>query len=213
VELFEILFILFFILIPILEGIRKSRQRGRDAEQGPVPQPRPSHPPGLEHARDRAQPPDSRPQPEPADASDMIPDDLWEILTGERRPRGPGPARPEPEPEPDEPEIVWRAEPSWSPELEEPDFGQFSREEPPEPAPLSIPTPPLPTPQQEVQPTGFTDHVPAPSTSARRWIRDAVDAPPQPIEPSPLVKALHEPDTLRQAVILSEILGRPKGLD
>jgi hypothetical protein len=40
-----------------------------------------------------------------------------------------------------------------------------------------------------------------------------VEAPRVQREVSPLMQALQNPDGLRQAVLLREILGRPKGLD
>jgi hypothetical protein len=100
-----ILFIVFFVL-PLLE---KAMKRG----QGPPPPPaqRPQRPPTQEeewhelHDHEEL-PPARRGAPTATDdddgpAAEMIPDDLWEILTGERRGGPPEPQR-ERAPEPEE---------------------------------------------------------------------------------------------------------------
>ncbi|NIP80331.1 MAG: hypothetical protein GWN79_12220, partial [Actinobacteria bacterium] len=89
-DLFELLIIAAFVLIPILEGVMKQR---RKSSEGPIP--------GEDKAPtgpDRAE--------EPRPAADMLPDDLWQILTGERR------TSPEPEPN----DAPWSLEPMGSEE-------------------------------------------------------------------------------------------------
>jgi hypothetical protein len=218
VELFEILFILFFILIPVLEGIRKSRQRRDtpDIEEPTSARPRPAPP------RTDA-PPGRFPEPatEPVDAADMVPDDLWEILTGERR-QAPAPAEPRAEDvdsyraaEEAVEETYQAAEERWH---EDP---VWEREEDPraperfEPAPWRDERT---TWDEEVpfQPEEALivpeERRPRPAR-ARVSLRTVVVAPRKKREVSPLMKALQNPDGLRQAVLLKEILGPPRGMD
>jgi hypothetical protein len=227
VELFEILFILFFILIPVLEGIRKSRQRGR-SQDVELPGGAPGRPgrPGPASAPRRmpqesvpapAPSPLPRREPDPVEASDMIPDDLWEILTGERRQR-PGPPGPEPmeveeigsdtrdERWLEEPDQRWREEPeeSWRAEAE-----QTWRDEPVSlepPAPIREPIVATPT-------LSRFDPGRAPARRLRTPLREVVEAPPVVRTVSPLMRMLQSPRGLRDAVLLREILGPPKGLD
>jgi hypothetical protein len=76
---FGILLLILFILAPLLEKLLKAgRPKEPPVEQGPGQQ--------LPQQRQRALPGD---QGAPADdeaAAGVLPDDLWEILTGERRP-------------------------------------------------------------------------------------------------------------------------------
>jgi hypothetical protein len=230
-ELFEILFILFFILIPVLEGIRKSRQRG-DSEDIELPgrsTPRPS--PRAPDERDGARgdrygapaqrpAPPSRQDPEPAGAADMVPDDLWEILTGERRPSTPPAELPRETEEPwmAEPGPEWQEEPRWEPEPEPVSEERFEPrpwldspeamrdEDAPEPAEIQLPTPEPDRPLLAARP-------PRPPRPPRVSLREVVEAPRVVRRKSPLIRSLQSQEGLRQAVLLKEILGRPKGLD
>jgi hypothetical protein len=210
VELFEILFILFFIMIPVLEGLRKGRQRrdspdieapGRAQQRPPVPAP------GL--PRYPQQPAD-----EPDEAAEMIPDDLWEILTGERRERTPASGTPpeevavEVDVEENEP---WPDEPIWEPE-EDPRFQERFDPTPwrgghggPEEAPVPF--------QPEEALIVPEERIPRASRPPRISLRTVVEAPPAQRTVSPLMESLKHPEGLRQAVLLKEILGPPKGLD
>jgi hypothetical protein len=99
-----ILFIVFFVL-PLLEKAMKKRQ----PPPPPPPDARRERPAQLEHGppRDDAALPSARPHGsapvgvEDEAAADMIPDDLWEVLTGERRSRPQRPGRVEPAPAPE----------------------------------------------------------------------------------------------------------------
>ncbi len=234
-ELFEILFIVFIILIPLMEGIRKSRQRRGETEDVQLPtqgtgRPRPGASDRPRHEpremTERRPPPAPR-EPEPAEASDMIPDDLWEILTGERRQRPP-----EPELEPEEaivdleqeepwrevPDRRWREEPEeedWrEKELPEPDLEPVM-EERFEPGHRPAPPPPERRPARAVQPT-HAHREPEPLSTRRRRpsLRDLTDEVPAPArESSPLMRTLQSPQGLRDAILLREILGPPKGLN
>jgi hypothetical protein len=227
VELFEILFILFFILIPIINGISKSRRRP-DQEDIKLPEearPRGASPPGQRQGQsqpDRGYPEPARreSQSEPLDAADLVPDDLWEVLTGERRRRDTSAAPPEPTPEPDprweqewEPEPVgpsdeWTSEPPWHAEELPTSKERF------EPAPWIEDSPvmreaDLPA---ELAPR-FARYEPESRTARRERIaaQDALAAP-RARNVSPLIQTLRRPGGVRQAVVLREILGPPKGL-
>jgi hypothetical protein len=218
VELFEILFILFFILIPVLEGIRKSKQRrdAPDIEEPTSARPRPAPP--RTGAPPRRMP---EQEAEPGEAADMVPDDLWEILTGERR-QAPAPAEPRAEDEDWYQEAEEAVEETYQAEeerwAEEP---VWEREEDPR-APERF----EPAPWRDER-TAWDEEVPfqpeealivpeerrARPARARISLRTVVDAPRTKREVSPLMKALQNPDGLRQAVLLKEILGPPRGLD
>jgi hypothetical protein len=226
VELFEILFILFFILIPVMEGIRKSRQR-RDSEDIKLPDqasPRPTRQPEPTVRRerygapaDRPPPPRSRPDPQPAEASDMIPDDLWEILTGERRER-PQPAEDRPEPEEPwmaEPDERWKEEPLWEREPE-PSMEERFEPRPWMDSPEAMRDEELPKTVEVPVPAPVDDRpllAPRPPRAPRVSLREVVEAPRVQRRKSPLMRSLQSQDGLRQAVLLKEILGRPKGFE
>jgi hypothetical protein len=219
VELFEILFILFFILIPVLEGIRKSKQRRDtpDIEEPTSARPRPDLP-------TTTAPPPRRPDPEPVEAADMVPDDLWEILTGEKRQR-PTPAEPRSQDVDwyEDEEVAEEAieEPYRAQEERWPDEPAWEREADPrfqerfEPAPWHDERQDL---EEKVafQPEEaliVPDERRARTARPRVSLRTVVEAPRVERQVSPLMQALQNPDGLRQAVLLREILGRPKGLD
>jgi hypothetical protein len=208
VDLFEILFIAFFILIPVLEGIMKKRRK----QSGAPP---------------RADTDDARgPAEEPASAADMVPDDLWQVLTGERRDRGRSePVEPTGTPWSSEPERAetaesvtesvavetgdWRSEP-WVVDEEA---------EIPEPVSLEYRGPEAYSLEEAAPPPESLER-PLPSARARhdafheRLDRDqrARRTRPRP-RSSALIRALRRPDGLRQAVLMKEILGPPRGLE
>jgi hypothetical protein len=204
VELFEILFILFILLIPLFEGIRKSRQRQRQGEDLEVP--------GAgrgEWPTPGTGPPGRTPTREPVDASDMIPDDLWEVLTGERRQR----THPADVTVGDDEEIEtpWPderddrdQEPEWAPVADEPYEPVTWRDDPH--AWRREPVPPQP-PEALIAPPD------EPRPTRRRPVPPLADVRRPRRKRSPLLQALRGPESLRQAVLLREILGKPKGLE
>ena len=211
-DLFELLFIALFILFPVLEGILKQRKKNR----GPGPRDEDAVGPG---GRDREE---TVGEEEVRTASDMVPDDLWELMTGERRetpgepvgvaddaesdslwstePEDPGPAGAATGTSGDAPE--WESEP-WM------DDSAASREpvsleyRGPEAYSLETPAPP---PLERRVPTAEARH---------RAFHELIDQPTgrRRRRRSPLGRALRSPDGLRQAVLLKEVLGPPKGLD
>jgi hypothetical protein len=223
-ELFEILFILFFILIPIFEGLRKSRQRRspgeaeapeRPARTGGDPYDRPPGPP----------PPRSEPELDTSEAADMLPDDLWEVLTGERRTRTePVEARTDDEYEDQEEYTTWRDVPAWEPEREPEEAFQAEaeahEEERFEPAPW-LEDDGMPAWQDTAPPAeamARAAQAPMPEAPSHQLgslgsLGDAIGTVSAPRRRSPLMTSLRSTQGLRQAVLLREILGPPKGLD
>ena len=110
-DLFLLVFFIIFIVGPILErvlkgGKRPPQQRPPLPGQRPLPGPRPL-PGQLPQRLPRAQLPESANAPTPSraeNAVDVLPADLWEMLTGQRPARGgpvgtgPAPRAPEPAP-------------------------------------------------------------------------------------------------------------------
>jgi hypothetical protein len=93
-----ILLIIVFILAPLLERLLKLGRPKEPPQEGGAPQraPRTRRPRDLpDEAEDRPfrSIPSADAEPDMTSAADMLPDDLWEILTGERR-------QPRPPPEP-----------------------------------------------------------------------------------------------------------------
>jgi hypothetical protein len=106
---FGILLLILFILAPLLEKLLKAGRPKEPPEEQQQPRPRMQQRslPGEERTRAGA---------DDETAAGVLPDDLWEILTGERRPpREPDVPRPEPRPEP-----VARPEPRPAPRAERP---------------------------------------------------------------------------------------------
>lgn len=143
------------------------------------------------------------PAAEPPAAEVLIPDDLWEILTGERR--RPVLTVPAPEPEPDfefdfEPDS--EPEPDLEPEPVRVDAGRYEETRSPvharEPDIVSLESEPPPA---EIRRAAFHDRLGSTPPLARP--RAARRLPP----------LLANRKGLRQAVVLREVLGPPKGLD
>ena len=91
--LFEILILLVIFLLPALEGMIKRRKQGEDGggEPGPTDAHRRSGEEGVPGwSRDRAGAPSAEQAGSPGEdrsAEELLPDDLWAILTGEKRPQ------------------------------------------------------------------------------------------------------------------------------
>ena len=201
-DLFELLLIAMFILLPLLEQVFK---RGR--KTGELPESK------LPEEEERV---DARPQErEPVSAADMVPDDLWAVLTGERRePEGVATAEPEAEPapwsaEPDRPESPWEPD-----ELEtEPGEAGTGRE----PLSLEYRGPEAYSLEKlDFEPVSMERPLPSPEVRHRRF-HERIDRPLRPRRRArrrlPLFGGLRSAEGLRQAFILKEVLGPPKGLE
>ena len=225
-DFFEVLIILAFVFLPLLEGIFKRRRAGQGGD-APVETPparereRVGQGAGATSAGGRS---GSGGAPrEPVDAgpaADMIPADLWEVLTGERR--SPAPS----------------GEPSWEVEEEEEEEEPWART-PVEEAPDELGIPehePSPwgrasedpgewvsqVPEPVSSPHGFPEIVsletpPAPPEVRHRRFHEKYDSEPLPPTPDrgDFVRDLRSGlrgQGLRRSVILAEVLGPPKGL-
>lgn len=206
-ELFEILFILFFILIPVLEGIRKNRQSPGPEETEDADRPARTGRTSYEGPSGAPPPRGAKPEADTTGAADMLPDDLWEVLTGERR------QRPEPVEEhvEDEEEYqTWRDEPAWEPEEEAVAEQRF------EPSPWLEDAEPVweeSVPEAIEVPLTRVDLRSPPPREERSALGSAIGEAPAQRRRSPLMASLQSTQGLRQAVLLKEILGRPKGLE
>ena len=227
-DFFEVLIILAFIFLPLLDGIFKRRRAGQE-EDAPIRGPhrpereRVGHGAGASSAGGRAG--TGRTPEEEVDAgpaADMIPADLWEVLTGERRSTPPS------------------EEPSWQDD-EEP-WMQAPAEEVPDELDVgddeSFPwarehddvqdLKDLPDLEPEATETVAPHHgipqvvsletpPPPPEVRHRRFHEkyDTAPLPAAPVPPGGLVGDLRSGlrgQGLRRTVILAEILGPPKGM-
>lgn len=220
-ELFTLVLIVVFVVLPLLEGVLKKRRRDApppEAERPPEPPARrpevPRRTPRTPEGR--AAPPEAAPRPREADSGaseGMIPPDIWEELTGL-----PAPERSRPEAEEAPPE----APPGETPSREAPASAESRR---PSGRPAPTPGPraplpemgaPLPVARGEIGESGEA------ATLARTGGGAPAPLPPPPGRPAPrrtggssaarLVSDLRggsSVDELRRAVLYREVLGPP----
>ncbi|HWV56551.1 MAG TPA: hypothetical protein VNZ57_03690 [Longimicrobiales bacterium] len=204
--IYVVMFILF-VVAPILERVRKGqrggptepRRRERTAEVGNGHEEPRIEVPADATSRGSAQ--------EAEEATSVIPDDLWELLTGERRQSA---SRPAPEEATYESQDV---EPSHTESYDEDAIAVAERgyddARDAEPGPVLVPAEPEPLAAGQ-----FERWRPA-RVAPRRDPRLATPADPipapRPRQRAPL--ALKDMDDLRRAVVLREVLGPPRGLE
>lgn len=215
-------FILFLVAIvaSLLDQSRKGK--GTGAPGGPpTRRPRPMDPP--RQTRPLPQPTPSDPEAEPrTSAADMVPEDFWAELTGQRRPApkpappprpAPAPARARTAPAPVRDLPSWDEEAAASVEdrsrevaLEQPvALDAYRRQEVVHEPPriVSLETPLLPPEQRHA---AFHRRLEASKPTAAEL------APPRG-RPNPLRDRLRNRETLRESFVLQEVLGPPKGLE
>lgn len=209
-DLFEILFILLFILFPILEQVLRRRK-------GQVEEPET----GDEDAgvRDAGT---TRSEAEPSSAADMVPDDLWAVLTGEDRSREEDavavkteapwsePAE-EPAKEREEPRLWERDERSWEPDRPPP---PVAKGEIGDPVSLEYEGPEAYSLERtDFEAVSLEQPLPSPEERHRAF-HALIDRPPQRRRRhrSAVGRALRDPERLRNAFVLAEVLGPPRGL-
>lgn len=117
-DLFPVLVVVLFIILPILEKVLK----GGKAPPPPERRPRGRGPGGQRPFPGERERPEVTSggvltggrREEPTSAADMVPEDLWAVLTGEQRPARPAPppppSRPEARPEPPVEAAAWEVE-------------------------------------------------------------------------------------------------------
>ena len=218
-DLFELLFIALFVLIPVLDGILKKGKRPPPTEEEGAARPAGGLPRGDRGERGPGRDPrgglGGAAQPGPA--SDMVPEDLWAILTGERRPSGPATM--------EAPERDAYGERAYEePTFEEAGFEERSFEErsfeeagfEKDPCSVEPELPGEPVSLEYMGPEAYSLETPPPPPEVRHaqfhrtLDRLEVAAPKRK---RPLLRALTRPSGLRDAVILAEVLGPPRGLD
>jgi len=204
---FWILVIVFFLIGPLIERALKGQ---RPPQQPPRRVPGPYRRPGL---------PDPQPQEQaetqegtaPRTAADMIPPDLWELLTGQRRPE----QAPPPQPSPPQAQASDPRAPSWRTAPVETASRPAADEESEAyevvlrrdrearianapPTIVSLETEPLSEKRRHARFHEKLEHL-APAATSRHA--------------RTVLFQLADRDTMRRAVVLQEILSRPKGLD
>jgi hypothetical protein len=209
-NLFPLLLFLIFILAPLIEQLRKKGQ------QQPPPPPARRPLPRAPQQRSETEEEAGRPA-EPA--ATMIPDELWQILTGERRPPEPPPPPPETQPSwdvvyvpPEETEEI-RAEGTGVSERLDVQVRRMRREEAAlqakrrRLAPVSLEEVPI-IQSLEVEPLAEEARHTAFHT------RMATHAEPATVAKvrKPIL-ALNSRAELQRAFVLTEVLGTPRGLE
>lgn len=235
-----LLFLFIFFVLPLIQralgGAKQTPPQGR-----PEGQRRPGVPPERPEGRARL-PEESRTVPagrtdagasartESERAADLVPDDLWEILTGERQSRAPSQREREPEREVEaewgrDAEDVWQPEETLThaPESDEQALNQrlkrleaLQRREHGEAARTTTTTTPTPTPiaaRERASPP------PAPKPSPYA-IADVAAQPPSHARPASsgvrrrrTAPSLANRSNLKRAFVLREVLGPPKALE
>lgn len=226
-EGFWVLIFVFFVLAPILErvlkgGVNTRRPPGRVPGQRPMqrrPLPGQRVPPGP------GMPTEGTGEGAAGDATDLIPADLWEILTGQRRIEPPPPPTPTPAPVATAPPPSYRE--TLPPGAVAPKKGRMAGQlEERRPGPLdeeAAATELLRRRDREWQaehaPPAVVSMETEPLPEARRHAayHDRLDHLSKPAEVQrgrgPIDLHLGGRSELRRAVLLQEVLGRPRGLD
>lgn len=229
-DLFTFFLIFIFFVLPVLERVLKGKKKPppgtgpprQRTEARPVPERRPL--PAPEPHSEWKQP---EPVEEESTAEELIPDDLWAILTGERRP-SPPPAPRLPTPPPQRPAPAARRAPP-PPPVRSPEptaarrVDEFDRVQRRTEAVrhreseaaldallrerrrigdegtsvVSLEGEPLPEGPRHVR---FHDRL------------DALAAPPTGYRKPTVLPSLRDSMELRRAIVVKEVLGKPKGL-
>ena len=212
-DLFPLLMFLIFILGPIFEGIARSKKKG---QQPPPPQRRVPPPQSS-----RTEEIGTRSRVE-EDASTMVPDELWEILTGQKRPpvQQPTPVPPSP--------LDTRAEkrPSWDvvydPELEEDEEAEVEvvavEDVNVETRRARVEAQSLETLERHSVPVVVSLEDNIPTTAVRHAafhdkVMAAQAVPVVEVRRRRTMLDLSNRSDLQRAFLLVEVLGKPKGLE
>lgn len=217
-----ILLIIIFIVAPLIERLLKA---GKGAQQPPQQKPQQRMPPQPFPQRQpqqrRREPVAGRPENEDDAAAAMLPDDLWEILTGEKR----SPQLPVPQEEPEEfadsynvedyPEEAHSLEDLAS--LEGPTPGEWVSDIPEETA-VIVPADAYvrPLPKRDVPRVVSLEELDFDDQKRHEEFHDRLDSlagPARVRRPKPSAYRFNTDEDLRRAIVMNEILGTPKGLE
>jgi hypothetical protein len=215
-ELFPLLMFLIFILGPIFEGISRNRKKG---QQPPPPTQR--RVPPVQSSRTEEISTRSRAED---DASSMVPDELWEILTGQQRPpvQRPTPTQPSP--------LDSRAEkrPSWDvvydPELDEDEEAELevvtAEDVNVETRRARVEAQSLETLERHPVPVVVSLEENIPTTAVRHAAfhqkmsqQQAAAVVQLPERRRPQLLDFKNRSEIQRAFLLSEVFGKPKGLE
>jgi hypothetical protein len=228
-----ILIIIVFIVAPLIERLLKAgkqnqqQQNQQQQQQRMPPRPRPRLP-REELPEQWGQEEDGQPESRPVlhraetrddAAAEMLPDDLWEILTGERRP----PQRPSPQRLPEEVTPIEETLSLEAESLEEEGSLEVQpsgrwMSTPPEQFEVTLP------PEPYIRPNPLR---PAPKVVSREELTfdpeqrhdefhdrlDGLGGPARVKRPAPSTYRFRNDEDLRRAIVTAEILGTPRGLE
>jgi hypothetical protein len=212
-DLFPLLMLLIFVLGPILEGLKRKNKQPPPPAQRRMP-PRAAER-QLPPAPSRTEEVSSRPREE--NAATMVPDDLWEILTGQKRP--PVLTTPQPAPPVETKRSSWDV--VYDPDEEEEeadeevlvveDVNVETRRARGEPRSLE-------TLDRHPQPVVISLEENLPTVAQRHEaFHKKITMPVPPPTPTPTPKrpflSFSDRAELQRAFLMQEVLGRPKGLD
>jgi hypothetical protein len=223
-----ILLIIVFIVAPLIERLLRA---GKQNQQPPPPQQRLPQRPGQRLPRERfpeewEQDEPEQPEPQPVRhraetrddaAAEMLPDDLWEILTGERRtPQRPAPQRAQ-DPVPEEGislEEGYSLEEGGSLEVQP---GEWMSA-PPEQVEVVLPPEPYirPNPLRPVAKVVSLEELDFDYEQRHDEFHDKLDGLGSPASvrrrvPNPY--RFRNDEDLRRSIVMAEILGTPRGLE
>lgn len=226
------LFLIFIIIALVARAIEAmTKGQKRPPPQPPQRRPRPEY--QQPHGTTRRRAPAQLPQPGPRDdlpsdatedaAAEMIPDELWEILTGRPKPR----RAPQPVPEPAWDEEADRSEAeSVSLETALDEESEFLRRKRAEEERRAREHRELMARRQRGGEANMADKAPAvvsleqnvlPAAARHAAFHRKVDTPVLQVaarQPQGSVRDwLFTSDDLRRAIVLQEVLGTPKGLE
>jgi hypothetical protein len=211
-DLFPLLMFLIFVLAPIIEGLKR---RNKKQQPPRPPQRRVPAPPTQRQQRSRTEEVTSRPRVD-ENASTMVPDDLWEILTGQRRPTATIPTPPPPV----EKKTSWDV--GYDSELEEDEEAEEENvvleDVNVETRRARVEAQSLETITRHPEPViiSLEDNVPTSAARHAAFHQRAATAPVAVVITPARRKRLFDLNNrseLQRAILMHEILGKPKGLE
>jgi hypothetical protein len=210
-DLFPLLLFLIFVLAPIIEGLKRRNKN----QQPPRPPQRRVPAPPQQQQRSRTEEVARRPRVD-ENASTMVPDELWEILTGQRRPTATIPAPP-----PVEKKTSWDI--GYDSELEEDEEAEAENvvleDVNVETRRARVEAQSLETITRHPEPViiSLEDNVQTAAARHAAFHQRAAAAPPVAVVITPPRRKrlfdLNNRSELQRAILLHEILGKPKGLE